>query len=110
MSLSEISLRYDGLRMPCAEFVVAGRGGKERRKPLELESGLNSAAQAVDQNADLHRFKILRSGDRPGTEFQSGTLCGKEVRIRRINHLLRCQTQSANEGFPEFRKKVQRTA
>ena len=99
MGIPEIPLRYNGPGMPGTEFIVAGRGGEERGKPLELERSLYPAAQPVDQNADLHRFGGSRSGDCSGTKLQRGTLCGKKVRIRRINHLILCQTQCTDKGF-----------
>ena len=96
--------------MPGTEFVIAGRGGEERRKPLEFKRGLNAAAQPVDQAADLHRFGRIRAGNRPRPELQRGALRGEEMRIRRVDDLLRRQAQRADKGLAELREKVQRAA
>ena len=99
MGIPEIPLRHNGPGMPGTEFIVAGRGGEERGKPLELERSLYPAAQPVDQKADLHRLGGSCSGDCSGTKLQRGALCGKKVRIRRINYLVLRQTQCTDKGF-----------
>ena len=106
----ELPLRDDGPGVPGTEFVIARLGGEERRKPLEFKRGLNAAAQPVDQDADLHRFGRGRAGNRPRPELQRGALGGEEMRIRRVDDLLRRQAQRADERLFELRKEMQRAA